>query len=317
MTDAIQNRRVACIGTGTIGRAWAIAFAAAGCRTALYDALPGAADRSVDAVAAALADLEAAGMIASAADALALVSIESDLEAAIAGADYVQESIREDLALKRVLYTEMDQVASAHTIFGSSTSALPGSAFMCGLFISPRCLVAHPTNPPYLVPLTEMCVTPETARETLVFATDFLRRVGQAPVLIKKEVTGYVLNRLQAAVINEALNLVAADVIAPDELDDVMTRGLGLRWAFMGPFLTGHLNASGGYADYMHLYGDAYRSILDDMRTPYHWGDAEIEAVDAAMPPLGAGGTAKAQAWRDRRLMALRLHLDSAAPLSE
>lgn len=243
---------IACVGVGVIGAGWAAAFARAGHTVRLYDA-----DASVLGTAAArigdiLDNLNAGASRAH-------LSVVDDLAQAINDCDHVQESIVEDLESKRILFARLDSLTTAGTTLGSSTSEFAGSRFMNVERAPERCLVVHPTNPPYLVPLVELCPTESTAPSVINRTETLLRECGLSPVRIHREVAGFVLNRLQAAVIAESLHLVAEGVISAMDLDRVMADGLGRRWAFMGPFLTGHLNAKAGYRQYMRQYGAGYR----------------------------------------------------------
>ncbi len=312
--SAPKKGKIGCIGVGNIGRAWAIVFARAGYDVALFDAQPGAVDLGLATMSTSLGDLEESGLITSAAEVAARMHSVDTLAAALEGADYVQESVKEHVDVKTQVFAEMAAAAGPETLFGSSVSAIPGSKFMGGTEISPRCIVVHPTNPPYLVPLTELCLTPWTADSTYDRVHQLMLDVGQVPVRLNREIEGYALNRLQAAVVAEALHLVGEGYISPEDLDRTMSSGLGLRWAFMGPFMTGHLNASGGYRSYMTMYGDSYREASKSLRMDYPWDMDVIGEVDDAMTKtFPTTDVERGQAWRDRRLMALRQHLDEAA----
>lgn len=238
---------------------------------------------------------------------MARLSVTTELASGIADADYIQESILEEIPAKRDLFVRLDRLCTAGVTIGSSTSAIHGSAFMGGLGISPQCLVVHPTNPPYLVPLVELCATPWTSAETLTMADNLMKEIGQVPVRIRRELTGYALNRLQAAVVGESLHLVGEGYISAQDLDLVMTAGLGFRWSLTGPFMTGHLNAPNGYQDYMTRYGDVYRQLIRDLRIDYSWTGANLAAADE-MIRAGTGGCSieALQDWRDNALAALR-----------
>jgi 3-hydroxyacyl-CoA dehydrogenase len=285
-------RQVGCIGTGLIGRSWAVVFARAGCRVKLFDTEQSVAQQARSTVLAALptADIE----------------LCSSLEQALSDTDFVQESVRERLDEKQDLYREMDALAGPATLFGSSTSIIPGSAFQSGLGISGRCLVVHPTNPPHLVPLTEICAGAHSSAHTTAAVHQLMLDVGQVPVLIHKELGGFVLNRLQCAVVKEALWLVETGVIEPMDLDLVMKRGLALRWVLMGPFETGHLNADGGYADYMRKYMHVFNEQFAEQQREQQVSLPVVDQVDAALRSAFPQGVRSRQAWRDGQLKALR-----------
>lgn len=299
--------KIASIGAGTIGRGWACAFLAAGHDVSLIDTREAALREATDATRRTLGVLQRAGRLPCVQAAMTRLSVTTDLAAGVAGVGYVQESILEEIPAKRDLFVRLDTLCAADVTIGSSTSAIHGSAFMGGLAISPQCLVVHPTNPPYLVPLVELCPTPWTSTATLATAESLMREVGQVPVRIRRELTGYALNRLQAAVVGESLHLVGEGYISAQDLDLVMTAGLGFRWALTGPFMTGHLNAPNGYQDYMTRYGEVYRELIRDLRIDYPWTAANLVTADE-MIRQGSGGCPieELQDWRDRAMAALR-----------
>jgi L-gulonate 3-dehydrogenase len=302
--------RVAIIGSGLIGRGWAIVFARAGYEAALYDAGEGVVERAQKAIGVSLGDLERAGLIGSASEVGARLRPCATLAAALEGAVYAQESVPEDRALKRQVFAAMDRTAAPATVLGSSCSAIPGSEFLAGLPGSARCLIAHPANPPYLMPLVELVPTPWTSAETVAACRALMAAAGQVPVLLKKEVPGFVMNRMQIAAVNEAMALVAADVMEPDDIDKTMRYSIGMRWSFMGPFETMELNAPGGFQDYATRYRAGYESVGRDLRVAEPWDDLAIERIEAARRALlPRERVPERHAWRDRRLMALLRHI--------
>ncbi len=305
-----QNRKLACVGSGVIGRGWATGFASAGFEVSLYDVDESAIQHAMSGIKCSLEDLQEAGMISSAEETIALIKPTRSLADAVLGADYVQESVFEDIAVKREVYEALDKHIGPDTVVGSSVSGLPASGFMGGLSISSRCLVMHPTTPPYLAPLTEIFCTPWTTEEALQFAEKIMAEVGQVTVRVNKEIDGYVLNRIQAAVVGEALHLVGEGVITAADLDKVLVYGLGMRWSIMGPFLTGHLNAAGGYKDYMTRYGDCYKRWGKDLRVDYDWDMDVIDQVHASLEAtFPIKGEIEGQRWRDSKLMELRKNM--------
>jgi L-gulonate 3-dehydrogenase len=305
--------RVAVVGTGLIGRGWAVVFARAGYEAALYDAAPGAVDGTLRAIDAGLADLERTGLVGSAAEVRARLRPCASLEEALDGAVYAQESVPEDRDIKARVFAAMDAAAAPGAVLGSSCSAMPGSTFLADVPGRARCLIAHPANPPHLLQVVELVPTPWTSPEALRACRALMAEVGQVPVLLKKEIPGFVMNRLQAAVVNEAMHLVAAGVMDPDDIDRTMRYSIGMRWSFMGPFETMDLNAPDGFKDYATRYGASYEAIGRDLRVAEPWDAGAVEAIEAARRarvPKGAVG--ERHAWRDRRLMALRAHMAQA-----
>ena len=301
--------KIAVVGAGRVGRAWAIVFARAGHPVTLFDTAPGAADAALAPILQGLQDLRKAGLLAEASDVVASrVRTAETLTEAVGDADYVQENTPEVLKVKSAVFRKLDDAAPAHAVLASSTSTLRASQFSDGLRGRDRCLVAHPVNPPHVIPLVEISPAPWTRAAIVNRTRELLSRVGQSPVLIRKEVDGFVLNRLQAALLREAWRLVGEGVISVEDLDRCMKDGLGLRWSFMGPFETIDLNAPGGVSDYAARYGQLmYEMTRTQVARP--WSEALIRKLEAERRTTQPADTlADRQAWRDRRLMALRAH---------
>jgi L-gulonate 3-dehydrogenase len=193
-------------------------------------------------------------------------------------------------------------------VLASSTSGIPASEFTGNLPGRGRCLVAHPVNPPYLVPLVELVGAPWTDPATVARTRALMDRVGQVPVTAHKETRGFVLNRLQAALVAEAFRMVRDGVMSVEDVDRCVRDGLGLRWSFMGPFETIDLNAPGGVADYVERFGPLLGAITEE-QTPYGFDAETVERVAAdRRAALELGRIEERSAWRDRRLMALAAH---------
>jgi len=172
-----------------------------------------------------------------------------------------------------------------------------------------RCLVAHPVNPPHLVPVVELVGSPWTAPETIARAREIYAAVGQVPIVVRREIEGFVLNRLQGALLAEAFRLVGAGVVSPQDLDKTLHDGLGLRWSFMGPFATIELNAPGGIADYCARYAGFYRRLQADPATPAVYDADNIARILAEWGDSPSANELAARVRRrDRRLAALRAH---------
>ncbi len=302
--------KVAIVGTGLVGSGWAIVFARAGLPVALHDAVPGAAERARALIGERLVDLAKAGLIAEEpAAVVARVAVAGSLAEALDGAAYVQESAFERVDVKTALMSEIDAVIGPDTIVGSSSSGLGVSLYTEHVACRARCLLVHPVNPPYLAPIVELVPAPWTAPETLKRARALMEQVGQAPVEMTREVEGFILNRLQGVLLMEAWRLVEQELATVEDVDKAISQGLGLRWAFMGPFETIDLNAPGGVADYARRLGGLYQSVAAS--TPVHrtWDAALIDKVEAQRRAiLPADDLAARTAWRDRRLMALARH---------
>lgn len=297
-------RRVTIAGVGLIGRGWAAAFARAGWSVALWDRDPDVLPRAEAAVRASLSDMASLGLGPDAR--AAEIRGHADLADALAGADYVQENAPEDRDAKAALFAELDRLATAAAPIGSSTSTIVGSRFLADLPGRARCMVAHPANPPHLMPVVELVPSPwHTAADIAAFV-EVLSGIGQVPVVLRREIEGFVMNRLQTAVVNEAIALVAAGVIDPAGLDAVMKHSLGLRWALMGPFETMDMNAPSGFLDYARRYGRYYEAMGRDLTVANDWPDDTLRAIEAARrshtPAEAISGRMQ---WRDRALMRL------------
>ena len=300
---------IAVIGAGLIGRAWSIVFARAGFHVALWDPAPDAVPAACDFIAARLPELRDAGLLSDPPETIAArIRPAASLAKAVANAIHVQENGPERIPDKLALFAELDRATAPECVLASSTSGIPASAFTETLPGRARCLVAHPVNPPYLVPLVELCPAPWTDPAAIAATRALMEQAHQVPVTVRHELPGFVLNRLQGALLAEAFRLLAADAISPEDLDATVKHGLGTRWSFMGPLETIDLNAPGGLADYCARYGALYARMQTE-RTPMDWDAALVARLHAARrTALPEAEMPARHAWRDRRLMALAAH---------
>jgi 3-hydroxyacyl-CoA dehydrogenase len=308
--------RVACIGAGLVGRAWAIVFARAGHEVRVFDEAPGAAEAARGFAAGVLPDLAREGLLDGAVpgDVLKRIAAAGSLDEALDGVVHVQESTPERLDGKRKVFARLDALAGPEATIGSSSSAILPSAFTEGLGGRHRCLVVHPINPPYLVPAVEVVPAPWTDPDALDRVADLLRRAGMAPIVMRKELDGFVMNRLQGALLEEAFRLVADGHASIEDVDTGIREGLALRWSFMGPFETIDLNAPGGVRDYAERYQHLYERLFPSMQRRVDWTGPVMDEIEAERRKrLPGDGLAGRQLWRDRRLMALAAHKRRAA----
>lgn len=304
---------VAIVGTGLIGRAWATVFASAGFNVALWDPAEGSASAAKRFVATSLKEQELLGLVADAKTAAARVRVAQSLDEAVKNVALVQENGPEKLDAKQALYAEMDRLTNPRTILASSTSFIPCSSFSAGLPGRGRCIVAHPVNPPHLVPIVELAPATWTDAGVVERASKLYTRAGQVPIRLKKEVAGFVLNRLQAVLLAEAFCLVGAGICSPGDLDKTICEGLGYRWSFMGPFETIELNAPGGIPDYAKRYGPSLDAMTNDTLLDDPFGEANVAAIMAEWPGAqDASRIARLSRWRDKRLAALKAHKRTA-----
>ncbi|WP_250436356.1 3-hydroxyacyl-CoA dehydrogenase [Caballeronia sp. ATUFL_F2_KS9A] len=305
----MQANNIAVIGSGRIGRAWAIVFAKSGFNVTIHDASKGMLGGAIPAIRESVEDLASFDLIDEAVDAIvARITACEHLADAVADADLVQENIAEVVEAKRALFIELDRLTKPDAILASSTSGLPASTFTEGMAGRARCLVAHPVNPPSLVPLVELCGAPWTSQDTMERARAIYEGAKQKPVTVNREISGFLLNRLQGALLDEALSLYEQGYASAADLDTVIRDGLAMRWSFMGPFETIDLNAPGGVADYAARYGGTYKSIAAG-RKPFDWSAETLGKLDAERRAvLPREKIEERSRWRDRRLMALLAH---------
>ncbi|MBB4661352.1 3-hydroxyacyl-CoA dehydrogenase [Conexibacter arvalis] len=296
---------VAIVGSGSIGVAWAIVFARAGHRVALHDPDPTRLDAAAAELDERLALLAGHRLLSEEPAAIAArVARHAELTDAVRDAVLVQECAPERVELKRELFERLDLLAPASAILASSSSALPASRFAADLPGRSRCLVAHPGNPPYLLPVVELVPAPFTAPDVVDRAEALFEAAGMRPVRVGAEVEGFLFNRLQGAVLREAYCLVRDGVATVEDVDRVMRDGLGRRWAAIGPFETVDLNTRGGIASHAEKMGPAYARMgaergQDDPWTPELV--AEVTRQRRARLPLAQWE--ERVAWRDETLM--------------
>ncbi|WP_102108632.1 3-hydroxyacyl-CoA dehydrogenase NAD-binding domain-containing protein [Oceaniglobus roseus] len=305
----MSPRRIACIGAGTVGSAWAVVFARAGFEVALWDSVPETLESFALPRVARLCRTLAEDMpTGEEADTVAArIRAASSLGDAVAGVEAVQESVREDLEIKRAVSSEIAQAAPADALLMSSTSALPGSKFLADVPHPERALVAHPVNPPSHIPLVELCGTGRTGAAELERARQLFLDARMEPVVLQKEIEGFLLNRLQYTMVAEAMHLVGEGYCTAEDIDRVLTSGLALRWASIGPFMTAHLNAREGFRGFVAQLGPMMKTMGREARTDYDWGPDLAERIhDTVAGMLPVEAIPDAQAWRDGRILATR-----------
>ncbi len=309
---------VAVVGTGVIGRSWIQVFARAGCRVRAFDQNPEQLARAMAWFKADLKALRSRGEIKKR-EAKArwdLVEAADSLEEAVAGAGYVQESGPENLEAKRALYAEIDRHAAPRAIIGSSTSTLDMTLVAAGLTGAARCIVAHPVNPPHVVPAVEILGGTETDRKAVKRTIKFMTALGQTPILMYRFAPGFVLNRLQSALVREAVDLVRSGVCDVQAVDDSVREGLGLRWALMGPFGVANTNADHGAAEYFTRYGDSYQALWDDLKTDVRFDDDLVRRIGKQTDRMIPTSHQAQRAWRDRMVGRIRrLKAEDPLPL--
>ncbi len=287
-------KKIAIIGTGVIGTGWAARLLAHGHKVSVWDPSAQFGERMTANIARLWPTLERLGTSADASP--RNLEICTTLETACADADFVQESAPEDLEIKRELHTRIDRAAPANALVASSSSGLLPTEIQSATQHPGRFLIGHPFNPVYLLPLVEIVGGEQTEANSIESAKAFYASLSMHPLIVRKEIEGYLSDRLQEALWREALHLVNDDIATTEELDDAIIYGPGLRWAIMGTCLTFHL--AGGESGMRHMlrqFGPALKlpwtkleapelteSLIDKMvtGTAAQAGDRSIEALE-------------------------------------
>jgi len=307
-----NQKTVAIVGCGLVGKSWAIVFSRAGFRVNLYDSVASVLPDALSFIKKVLEDLHSMALLRNcrtADEAFSRIKPMADLAEALRDVVWVQECTPENAESKTKVFQELERWSSASVPLASSSSAIPPSVFTKELQTRERCLVAHPVNPPHLIPLVELVPSPFTNPNIVSFARELMESIGQSPIVVKKEVESFVLNRLQGAVLNEAFRLVEDGYVTPEDLDRTFKDGLGLRWSFMGPFETIDLNAPGGVKDYVERYSPSMLLLAKQQADPRPWqGKVVDDVVEARRSLLPLDQLQQRSKWRDNRLMHLSAH---------
>ena len=260
-----QKKKVALIGCGLIGQSWAISFLSAGFEVSLFDPVESVTIQSKEKIKAKLKELQNYGLLKNKkiSDFLEKIHLARDISQAVEGSFYVQESGPEDLDIKRELTKKIDAATPDNIPIASSTSGIPASMYASEVKGKYRCLVAHPINPPHLIPAVEIVPAPFTSEAITQIVKKIITSIDKEPLELKKEIPGFVVNRLQGALLCEAFNLVKEGIASAEDIDKAISEGLGLRWSFMGPFQTIHLNAPEGIAEYVKRYEKMYKEMFN------------------------------------------------------
>jgi len=279
--------RVAVLGAGTIGASWTAYFLSRGLAVAVYDPRPDAEPWVRDFIDNAWPTLERLGAAAHA-DRTRL-DVHADPADAVQGASFVQESGPEDLATKRELYARMEPGVDPDAVVASSTSGIMPSDLQAGRTGPERYVIGHPFNPPHLIPAVEVVGGRETDPAVVDWALAFYSAIGKQAIRVKQEKPGHVVNRMQAALYREAINLVLDGVADIEDVDKGIAYGPGLRWALMGPHTIHHLaGGRGGMRHLLEHIGPGLQRWMDDLErldiTP-EVIDRLVRAFDAGNPP--------------------------------
>lgn len=307
-------RRVAVIGTGVIGASWTALFLAKGLHVVATDVAPNAEAALRRFVEAAWPALERLGLAADASQ--QNLTFDPALAGAVDGADLVQENGPERIDFKRRLYGELDALLPAEVIIASSSSGLTMSEIQTGCPAHPgRCVIAHPFNPPHLIPLVEIVGGEKTSQETIRRATDFYTGLGKKAIRLNKEVPGHVANRLQAALAREVYHLVAENVVSVADVDAALCWGPGLRWGIMGQVLLNHLGGGeGGIEHFMQQFVGPVSAWWKVLGAPVLTPELQQKLIDGLHAEVGSRSIGSLSAERDEILLGLLELRARAAP---
>jgi 3-hydroxyacyl-CoA dehydrogenase len=266
-------KNVGLIGGGLIGASWAAIFSKSGFNVFVYDPFPDVFETYKSRVTSFLEELKSIDETINIEESLNRISANVTIEDLCSNVEYIQESAPEILSVKQELFAKLDNLAPDEVVIGSSSSAMPISSITQNLKGQHRCIIAHPANPPHLIPCVEICPGENTSNKTIEKTKEIFTASGASIVNVKKEIDGFILNRLQGALLNEAMRLYSDGYASSDEIDATIRDGLGLRWAFMGPFETIDLNAPGGIKDYISRYGPMYIEMAKNQTKIPDWSE--------------------------------------------
>lgn len=301
--------RIGILGTGTIGSSWATFFAVKGMKVRMHDVDPAIMEQGIGRAYENLDVLVRYGLIEKGrlADVRGSIAPAADMTAFMEAVDYVQESVAETYGAKEKVFAEMDRLASPRTILASSSSGLLMSEIQKHVARPERCLIAHPFNPPHLVPLVELVPGRDTDPAVVERVKRFFEGLGKIPVVLKMEVPGHIANRLAAALWREAIDLVIRGVASVEDVDKALYAGPGIRWAFMGQHMIYHLGGGeGGYGYFIDHIGKAFGAYWREMAS---WSEISPESrellVDGVRKSMGGRDAAEIARWRDEKIIGL------------
>jgi len=298
-------RRIAIIGTGVIGASWTALFLAKGLQVVATDVAPNAEAALRKFVETAWPALKRLGLSPGASQ--SNLKFTAALPEAVAGADLIQENGPERIDFKQKLYGQLDQLLPPAVIIASSSSGLTMSEIQKGAASHPeRCVIAHPFNPPHLIPLVEIVGGAKTSEETIRQAAEFYTSIGQRTVRLNKEMPGHVANRLQAALAREVYYLVAEGIVSAADVDTALSWGPGLRWAIMGNMMLNHLGGGpGGIEHFFQQFAGPTTAWWKTLGSPVLTPEVQKKLIDSVHAEIGSRTIAELEAERDEVLLGL------------
>jgi 3-hydroxyacyl-CoA dehydrogenase len=298
-------RRVAIIGTGVIGASWTALFLAKGLDVVATDVAPGAEAALKRFVSTAWPALQRLGLASGASQ--SRLTFTATLADAVKDVDLVQENGPEKIDFKKTLYRQLDELLGPNAIIASSSSGLTMSEIQLGAAIHPeRCVIAHPFNPPHLIPLVEIVGGAKTSEATIQRAAEFYTSIGQRTVRLNREMPGHVANRLQAALAREVYYLVAEGVVSAADVDTALCWGPGLRWGIMGNMMLNHLGGGpGGIEHFFHQFTGPMTAWWKTLGSPVLTPEVQKKLIDSVHAEAGSRSIDELAAERDAVLLGL------------
>lgn len=308
MPEEQSIQRVAVVGAGLIGSSWVAFFLARGLDVTATDPAPDAQRALETYLDKAWPVLTQLGLAPGASR--SRLRFYSDLETAVAGADFVQENGPEKETYKVEMFARLDALLPASVILATSSSGLTMSAMQVRCRHPERCVIGHPFNPPHLIPLVEVVGGKATSPETLARTVSFYTKLGKRTIQLRKEVPGHVANRLQAALWREAVHLVSEGVVSVAEVDTAVSWGPGLRWGIMGPNLIFHLGGGqGGMEHFLNHLSGPISCWWDDLGEPQLTPEIQAALIQGVKDEAAGRSIDQLVKQRDEvliRLLALR-----------
>ena len=305
MTDTKPIRRIAIVGTGVIGASWTALFLAKGLQVVATDIAPNAEASLRKFVETAWPALKRLGPSPGASQ--SNLKFTAALAEAVADADLVQENGPERIDFKQKLYGQLDELLPPDVIIASSSSGLKMSEIQSGAASHPeRCVIAHPFNPPHLIPLVEIVGGAKTSEATIRRAAEFYTSIGQRTVRLNKEMPGHVANRLQAALAREVYYLVADGVVSAADVDTALCWGPGLRWGVMGNMMLNHLGGGpGGIEHFFQQFTGPMAAWWKTLGSPVLTPEVQKKLIDSVHAEVGSRSIDELAAERDEILLGL------------
>ncbi len=272
--------KIGIIGAGLIGSSWSAIFASKGYEVYVYDNDKQVFENFNERVEGFLNELKFIDEEIDLNKSINKINSNIEIEFLCKTCDFIQECSPEIISLKQELFAKLDNLSPKEVILSSSSSAMPISLITQNLKGKERCIISHPANPPHLIPCVEISPSESTSQNTINLTKKVFDSIGFSTVYVQKEIDGFILNRLQGALLNEAMRLYSEGYASADHIDSTVRDGLGLRWAFMGPFETIDLNAPGGIKDYIKRYGLIFSEMAKHQRSVPDWTEKNAEKLE-------------------------------------